>query len=126
MKRSTNLFMPPKKKELLMPIDGWQENAYYIADVSMNRSNPIFRALMFTGFLHDGVPAGYSHVLGPSHDKILIRDLHYLKPRTLIAYIGKDHELLAATPRHLDIVTWKEMMKEKSLEDKYDDLEGWT
>jgi hypothetical protein len=101
------MFMPPKDEELLMPIDGWVENAYYIVEVSMERANPIFTALLFTGFLHEGNPAGYSHVLGPSHDKIPLHDVHYMKPRTLLAVV-KDHKLRATT-LDMNITTWKEM-----------------
>ena len=51
--------MPPERKRHA-PDGGWVAQAYYIVDVAFNASNPVHRAILFTGFLNDGQPGGYA------------------------------------------------------------------
>jgi len=62
--------------------DNWKENTWYLVDVSFNKSNPIHRALLFTGFIDSyGNPAGYNKLVGHSYDKdYKISDVYYIKP----------------------------------------------
>ena len=46
--------------EIHAPDGGWKAHTWYLADVSMFKGNPIFKALLFTGFLDNGKPTGYS------------------------------------------------------------------
>lgn len=34
------------------PEDGWEENTYYVCEVSREYGNPIFSAIMYSGFLN--------------------------------------------------------------------------
>jgi hypothetical protein len=78
------LDMPPKYKEILMPVNGWEPNAFYLVEIAMSINNPVFRALLFTGFIQDGRPGGYSKIIGPSHDDIMPRRVYYLRPLALV------------------------------------------
>lgn len=59
--------MPPERKRHI-PEGGWVAQAYYIVDVAFNASNPIHRAILFTGFLNGedrktkekDLPGGYA------------------------------------------------------------------
>jgi hypothetical protein len=55
-----------KECEIIGPRGGWRANAYYMVEVSMNDSNPLFHAIMFTGFLSPtGQPGGYNFIRAP-------------------------------------------------------------
>lgn len=44
------------------PAGGWKPHTLYLVDVSMDACNPMHKALFYSGFLHDGWPAGYNGV----------------------------------------------------------------
>ena len=50
------------------PAGGWKPQTYYVADVSVNPQNPLFRAIIFSGFLNgkNGRPGGYAVMLSNS------------------------------------------------------------
>ena len=57
--------LPPKEKTFIpLCIDAkvkpWKERTWYRAMISCRPTNPVFPALIFSGFLHDGQPAGCS------------------------------------------------------------------
>lgn len=60
------------KPGIYPPPEGWKERCYYLVNVSYNRSNPVHRAIFYTGFLNEdgvrggpkGSPGGYSNLWG--------------------------------------------------------------
>jgi hypothetical protein len=58
----TTMRMPPEKSNAQQIIESfeWKELTWYRAKVARSSANPIFDALIFTGFLSDGKPNGYS------------------------------------------------------------------
>ncbi len=55
------------KKEIIPPIEGWLEKAYYLVEVAWSNGNPIHRAIFYTGFLHNDHPAGYNQLYNGSY-----------------------------------------------------------
>lgn len=85
--------MPPQKKTILAPQEGWAERAYYIVEASFSKRNPIHRYIFYTGFLSvaseyttEGKPAGYNQFFMRSCEYVSIYDAYYLKPLTLFGY----------------------------------------
>lgn len=71
-----------EKQTIIAPTEGWEERSVYLADVSYNDSNPIHRALIFSGFLNDpeNAPGGYSKVINIIEGSSApLSDLRYLK-----------------------------------------------
>lgn len=68
------------------PIGGWKTNTWYLIDVSFGKTNPIHRAVLYTGFVReDGEPGGYNIVVNPSYDQMFkYSELYYVKPVRLI------------------------------------------
>jgi hypothetical protein len=77
--------LPPAKKTFV-PLDAatpWKARTWYRARISTTSTNPIFDAIVFSGFLNRGVPAGYSgftpaNYIDSVHSKN-ISQLHYLE-----------------------------------------------
>ena len=69
--------MPPKDVSIGEPAGGWKDKTYYLVEVSHFPENPIYRAVYFSGFLHNGYPGTYSGVVSTTGD--LPGELHYLK-----------------------------------------------
>jgi hypothetical protein len=75
--------MPPSKSIIYAPVGGWVEQSYYIVELSVGRCNPIWRALMYTGFLDAyDAPGGYSGFISHAegHGDIDYYRVHYMKP----------------------------------------------
>ena len=68
-------------KQINIPESGWKEHTWYRVNISMNANNPVFEGLLYTGFVNDGKPEGYSLLMsGTTPDEtILYRELHYLE-----------------------------------------------
>lgn len=69
---------------MVPPEDGWKPQTWYLVEVSYRPSNPMHKALFFTGFLdEDGLPAGYSGVTpmnyAPTEPADNWRSIHYLR-----------------------------------------------
>ncbi len=78
-------FMPPKKRTIIIPIDGWIEQAYYLVEASFNVANPVHRYIFFTGFLNGrkDTPGGYNEFFRT--EGMTYGNAHYLKPLYLWA-----------------------------------------
>lgn len=60
----------------------WESESWYLVDVAYNKSNPIHRALFYTGFMHVGKPGNYNVIIGHSYAGEPMRyvDAYYIKP----------------------------------------------
>ena len=66
----TYFHIPPKR--------GWEENSYYVVEVSVGKGNPIFLGILYTGFLSkDGIPQGYSGVFNPTMEPEFLPLSHF-------------------------------------------------
>jgi hypothetical protein len=98
--------MPDQHKRtqtILPPKDGWQPNTVYLVEVAMHESNPIHRALFYSGFLNgkgeDGEwPGGYNNVISPvsPQEPVQISKVRYLKVIEVLAD-DKDFKLRELT-----------------------------
>jgi hypothetical protein len=60
--------MKPKKSEIIAPEGGWADQSYYEVEVSVCETNPIFNAILYTGFVdkeRPDLPGGYSFIMSP-------------------------------------------------------------
>ena len=55
-----NLIEPPE--------GGWKEKTWYLVDVAFRPSNPVHRAVLAVGFMHDDGPGAYTFLYNPSYD----------------------------------------------------------
>lgn len=86
--------MPPQNRTLITPPEGWEPESWYQVEVSFNRNNPVHRALLFTGFLHDGHPGNYHYLTSSGWEEISkLDELHYLSPLKHLGRLTKaDYE----------------------------------
>lgn len=64
------------------PKGGWEPQSHYVVEVSAFKGNPIFRAILYTGFLNgkDNQPGGYSGLfIGTSECYNDLRKFKYIK-----------------------------------------------
>lgn len=59
-----------------LPPEPWEPQSYYVVNVSMRPGNPWHKALLFTGFLTNGKPGGYSGLFHPSYDPKFLKLNH--------------------------------------------------
>lgn len=74
--------MPPKGRTILPPDGGWKPRTYYVVDVAYRATNPVHRAVFYSGFLHNGHPSGYNSVWCATYevgDVYSINECYYLK-----------------------------------------------
>jgi len=73
--------MPPDKKTIIPPEGGWRARTYYAVAVAVNRSNPVWGAIFYSGFLNGlgETPGGYAEVWSGCSDAIAYGDLYYLE-----------------------------------------------
>ena len=80
------------KQYIFPPKEGWKKNSWYLVAISFNCQNPIYRALFFTGFIHEGKPGSYNMIADPTSDSPLsLKDIYYLRAIRLVV-----------TEKHLD------------------------
>lgn len=80
---------------IIGPEFGWKEQTVYLVEVSWSETNPIHRALYYSGFLNgepEGTPGGYNGVMYPNAPEESppsmwrgMRYLHYLKVIRVVA-----------------------------------------
>ncbi len=75
------------------PVNGWEPHCLYLVEVSYNATNPIHRALFFSGFLDDtGYPANYNGVMQRTpytHETemaVSIQEIYYLCVVEMLVY----------------------------------------
>jgi len=75
------MILPKKKRYIEVPEGGWEEQAFYAVHVAVSPQNPIWGAILYTGFLNgrDGGPGGYSTIWSPTSDPVRFEDVHYLR-----------------------------------------------
>lgn len=63
------------------PQGGWEPQSYYVIEASVRHGNPIFKAILYTGFLSDNEPGGYSRIFtsGSMSELSKIQDFMYIK-----------------------------------------------
>ena len=64
------------------PEGGWEENTYYICEVSTGYGNPILNTIIYSGFLNNALELGiYSRVFIPLMDQSFrpLKDFKYIK-----------------------------------------------
>ena len=61
----------PTKAEIIAPSDGWKPKTYYKVMTAFSENNPIHESIFYSGFLHEGEPAGYSQVWNPTYDNAI-------------------------------------------------------
>lgn len=71
-------------KGIYPPKGGWEEQTWYLVEVSCRLGNPIHRSLFYSGFLDsEGNPAGYSGALAANYADderpLKLHQLRYLK-----------------------------------------------
>lgn len=70
----------PPDRYFKAPPGGWMPHALYHVHVSVSKHNPIFPAVLFSGFLQNGKPAGYSCIWIPgSRDTLSIGQMWYME-----------------------------------------------
>lgn len=76
-----------RRRTVIPPVLGWRPQTYYVVDVSVSPSNPVWRGIMYSGFLNgpNSDPGGYSCVWSATSDKLDLSDLYYLG---VVAVIG--------------------------------------
>ncbi len=76
-----------RRRTVIPPQHGWRPQTYYVVDVSVSPSNPVWRGIMYSGFLNgpNSDPGGYSCVWSAIADKLDLSDLYYLR---VVAVIG--------------------------------------
>lgn len=62
-----------------LPKEPWEEQSYYVVGVSWRKGNPWHKALLYTGFLTDGKPCGYSGVFHPSYEPQFLKLDHTMQ-----------------------------------------------
>ena len=78
---NTPEFLGLRERTIMPPLDGWEAQTYYVVAVAFNSNNIIHKAIFYTGFLHEGNPAGYNNFGVFNRDDSLfdISDAYYLR-----------------------------------------------
>ena len=95
------------------PEDGWEENTYYVCEVSTGYGNPILSAIMYSGFLNTALELGvYSGVFSPLMDQAFrpLKDFKYIKA---IRKIDMTIPNKGKQIKELNIFELKDHMKER-------------
>lgn len=74
--------LPPRERTIIAPEGGWEPRTYYVAEVASRPTNPIHRAIFYSGFLNNGEPAGYNAIYNATYELEDIKPIqraHYLK-----------------------------------------------
>lgn len=73
--------LPPAERTIIGPKEGWAPETYYVVEVSVGKSNPIHKAIFFSGFLNggEGQPGGYNQIWNPTSEPQYFSTIHYLR-----------------------------------------------
>ena len=74
----TPLDMGIEKPYIDKPLLGWLEKQWYVVEVAFSPGNPVHRALLYTGFLHNGEPSSYAKDVAGSYESDYC-NVYYLK-----------------------------------------------
>lgn len=80
-------------KGVFPPKEGWEENTWYLVEVSYFEGNPVHKSLFYTGFLHEGRPNGYNCLVplhgtgGRKHTEI--HEVRYLRAIKMLYKVEK-------------------------------------
>lgn len=78
---------------IIPPINGWEQNCVYLVEISMNKYNPIFLAILHVGFVNkDGSLGNYSKITEMSCDEISVKAPVYIRFLKKLINIEKMHE----------------------------------
>ena len=95
------------------PEGGWEENSLYICEVSTGYGNPIFSAIVYSGFLIRALELGaYSGVFSPLMDQAFrqLKDFKYIK---VLRKIDMSIPNKGKQIKDLNIFELKDHMKER-------------
>ena len=95
------------------PEGGWEENTYYVCEVSTGYGNHIFSAIMYSGFLNTTLElGGYSEVFSPFLGQKFrpLKDFKYIKA---IRKIDMTIPNKGKQIKELNIFELKDHMKER-------------
>jgi hypothetical protein len=87
--------MKPKKSEIIAPEGGWVDQSYYEVEVSVCETNPIFNAILYTGFVdkeRPDLPGGYSFIVSPGmedHIDLCQKSVRFLRACRFLFTRGK-------------------------------------
>ena len=59
------------------PDKDWEPQTYYKVKIALFEGNCTHTAIMYTGFLNNGIPSGYSAVWSATYDKAIEHTSHY-------------------------------------------------
>ena len=95
------------------PEGGWEKDTYYVCEVSRDYGNPIFEAILYSGFLNTALePGGYSGVFSPLMDQ-KFRPLNHFKYMKAIRKIDMTIPNKGKQIKELNIFELKDHMKER-------------
>jgi len=58
------------KRTIIPPKDGWKQKTYYIIECAFSKTNVIHKSILYSGFLHNGEPSGYSFIISAGYENI--------------------------------------------------------
>ena len=62
------------------PEGGWKAQTWYLVNVAFNPTNPVHRAVLAVGFMHDDGPGAYTAIYNPSYDCVeKFEHVYYLR-----------------------------------------------
>ena len=96
------------------PEGGWEENTYYVCEVSTGYGNPILSAIMYSGFLNTAIESSLfaGLVFSPLMDQ-KFRPLNYFKYMKVIRKIDMTIPNKGKQIKELNIFELKDHMKER-------------
>jgi hypothetical protein len=83
--------MIKRVQHIINPPGGWDRCSLYLVDVASKCNNPIWRAVLYTGFCTSLDPnGGYGYIKSAGTDMMSVNDMVYLK---FISKIADEHDL---------------------------------
>ena len=96
------------------PEGGWEENTYYVCEVSREYGNPIFSAIMYSGFLNTALePSLFAGLVFSPLMYQKVRPLNYFMYMKVIRKIDMTIPNKGKQIKELNIFELKDHMKER-------------